>query len=323
MAQGIVSVDAVIFLPLDVTCIVRRTFDLLRPELIVILETEIWPNLVRTAARRRIPVVTLSGRISARAFSRYLRMRGFFSAVVRSFAAFGVQSENDKLRFLELGVRPNRIAVTGNLKLATFSDASAPEVNPGNYPLWVAGSTHPGEEEAVLRAFDRVAGQIPGLQLVLAPRHPHRFNDVEKTLVAGSYRFEKQSRLAQAGFFDAPILLLDTLGDLMRYYARADVVFIGGSLVDIGGHNVLEPARLRKPILFGPHMENFSGFADKMKANGGAIEIRNADDLAPQLEMLLNDAHRRESMGAAAYAVAQDDDVVERSLNLIEKFGMC
>jgi 3-deoxy-D-manno-octulosonic-acid transferase len=328
LARRCSGADVVIFLPLDHPLVVRRALSRLEPAALIVMETEIWPNLLRQAAKRGIPVLLLSGRLSERALRRYLKFEGFFRSVLRCFAACGVQSASDAERIARLGADAARIVVTGNLK----QEAVPPVVN-GTSPaalegpgtrgrrlLWVAGSTHRGEEAILLEVFSALRKRFPDLQLALAPRHPERFGEVENLLRQSGMSFEKKSQMEGLSF-QADVLLLDTLGDLVNFYERSDVAFVGGSLVQIGGHNLLEPAHLQKPVLFGPHTVNFAAVAEALKSGGGGIEVRDSREMLGALETLLSDPARRRSAGEKAYRVAcRDGAVMERSLGLVRRY---
>jgi 3-deoxy-D-manno-octulosonic-acid transferase len=329
MARRCAGADAVIFLPVDHPLVVQRALSKLEPALLIVVETEIWPNLLRQAFKRGIPAVLLSGRISGRAFNRYARFRGFFHSVLRCFAACGMQSVEDAARIRRLGVAGPRIAVTGNLKqaapLPSRDDGNRSDLEDGpdgqaRRPLLVAGSTHSGEEAMLLEAFVALKKRFPDLQLALAPRHPERFAEVESLLRQRSVSFAKKSR-SKGPRFEHDVLLVDTLGDLAQMYGLGDIAFVGGSLVDVGGHNLLEPARLKKPVLFGPFMANFRALAGAMKSSGGGIEVRDTGDLLRQVDGLLSDSLKRRSAGEKAYTIAMlDGDVVERSLELLARY---
>jgi 3-deoxy-D-manno-octulosonic-acid transferase len=329
MARRCAGADAVIFLPFDHPLVVRRTLCKLDPSVLIVIETEIWPNLLRQAARRGIPVLLLSGRLSARALNRYLKFRGFFRSVLRCFAACGMQSTKDAERIACLGADPARIVVTGNLKQlvppagANGASIAAQENGapaPDKRPLLVAGSTHGGEEAIVLEVFLALKKRFPGLQLALAPRHPERFAEVENFLRQTGVSFERKTHLQGLTFQD-DVLLLNTLGDLRNLYALADVAFVGGSLVEVGGHNLLEPAHFKKPVLFGPHTANFAALAAAMKKSGGGIEVRDASEMLREVGLLLADPVKRRSAGEKAYAAAMlDGAVVERSLDLVGRY---
>jgi 3-deoxy-D-manno-octulosonic-acid transferase len=329
MARRRAGADAVIFLPLDHPLVVRRALSKLEPALLIVIETEIWPNLLRQAFKRGIPALLLSGRFSAHGFKRYFSLRGFFQRVLRCFAACGMQSREDADRLALLGVDAARIAVTGNLKqsTATASAAAAALAQPQEAgmsqpkrPLLVAGSTHRGEETIVLDAFVALKNRFPDLQLALAPRHPERFAEVEKLLRQMALTFVKKSTLGGLSF-EHDVLLVDTLGDLPSLYALADVVFVGGSLVDVGGHNLLEPACFKKPVVFGPYTANCATLAAHMKRSGGGIEVRAGADLLRELDTLLTDPEKRRRVGENAYTVAMiDGTVVERSMDLLARY---
>jgi 3-deoxy-D-manno-octulosonic-acid transferase len=273
----------------------------------MIVETEIWPNLLRAVFRRGVPAVLLSGRLSERAAARYALARGFFRRVLGCFAAIGMQSARDASRMTALGAREEAVFVVGNLKYAARPSAAwrglVASKDPAR-PLLVAGSTHRGEEEMVLQVFRRTRQKFPGLSLVLAPRHPERFADAEGLLKKACFSFACRSRIPAAPYFNQDVLLLDTVGELADFYAAADIAFVGGSLVNVGGHNLLEPARFHKPILFGPYMSNFKTMAEELKHAGAAIEVRDADDFARALAELLGDPEQRRRMGERAAEVA-------------------
>ncbi len=329
MAQQATRADAVIFLPLDFPWIVRRAVAKLNPLVLVIIETEIWPNLVRATSDKGIPTLLLSGRLSPRSLLRYSRFKSFFQRVIQCFSVMGMQSAGDVERIVALGADRQRVSIVGNLKQAAASHSAARNVGPivasdkeaAGKSLLVVGSSHRGEEDLILRVFRTLKERFPKLQMVLAPRHPQRFSEVERLLKAGGCDFEKKSEINGRIGVQRDILFLDTLGDLEDFYAVGDVAFVGGSLVDAGGHNLLEPARYRKPVLFGPYMTNFSALAAEMKQKGGGIEVNGADDLIRELSSLFSDRNLRASMGEKAYAIAAADvGVLERSFSLVARY---
>lgn len=323
--------DSVIFLPLDHPWIVRRALALFEPSLLVLLETELWPNFLRLAHRRGVPAMLLSGRISPRAFRRYSFLRVFFADVVRQFNAVGMQREEDAERIRDLGLDPRRVWITGSLKHA-FQEGGASEIAQGQATGWgsarengrqivVAGSTHSGEEEILVDAFLALKISFPALQMVLAPRHPQRFDEVERLLKRKNVPYEKKSQMdgRESGLVD--VIFLDTLGELPAFYSLADIAFVGGSLVDAGGHNPMEPARFRKPVLFGPHMGNFADVAREMKQSGGGIEVQGREDLVREISGLLKDRGKAESMGRIAHGIVERDrGVMERSIALVSRY---
>jgi len=319
------GVDAAIFLPLDFSWTVRRAFGRIRPALLVFIETEIWPNLLRESFRRGVPTLLLSGRLSAAAFARYARWRPFFRRVLGCFTLFGVQSSEDAARLQGLGADEKKISVVGSLKFAAAESAGADAgllaARDPARPLIVAGSTHRGEEEILLRALTLARRRFPKLSLVIAPRRPERFAEVEKLLQASPFEFQRRSGVESSRFFAKDVLLLDTVGELAEFFAAADIAFVGGSLVEIGGHNILEPARRHKPVLFGPSMSNFAAIAAQMKQAGGAFEVRGAEDLAGRWIELLDDPDLRIRMGRlAAQAAGAHHEAFARNLRLAQRY---
>jgi 3-deoxy-D-manno-octulosonic-acid transferase len=323
--------DLVLFLPLDLLWIVRRALARIDPAVLIIIETEIWPNLLREASRRGIPALLLSGRLSARAWRKYSWFGGFFRHVVGYFTAIGMQSKQDRERIVRLGAPANRVSIVGNLKHAFRDGQGAPAFgnrnqaqSGGNHneSLWlVAGSSHRGEEEMLIEAFMFLKARFPRLRLVLAPRHPQRFDEVERLLKAAGLLFEKKSQVNGRLDFQTEVMFVDTLGDLPDFYAAGDVAFVGGSFVDAGGHNLLEPARFAKPVIFGPHMANFKSLAKEMAARGGGIEVRGKEELIRAMTILLTDSEKRKSMGQKAFEVAADDHgVLERSFAVAARY---
>ena len=325
MGREMSGADTAIFLPLDLLWIVRCVLGRFKPCLLIVVETEIWPNLLREAYRRGIPTLLLSGRLSARSLPRYLRFKSFFGRVLGFFTAMGMQSEQDAERIRALGAVDAKVSVVGSLKFAV--DGAGPRHNPLHSLLcrdkqWlVAGSTHHGEEEILLESFAFLRTQFPKLSMVLAPRHPERFTEVEKILERSRFEFARRSRIDRDKLFDKDILLLDSVGELSDFFGFGDIAFVGGSLVDAGGHNVLEPARWHKPILFGPFMANFKSIAEQLKRAGAAIEVSDCDELSAALVALLGDAEKNQRMGAQAAQVAQDGNhAFARNLQLSQRY---
>ena len=318
------AIDRVIYLPLDLWWTVRRALAVFDPAVLILIETEIWPNLLRQAHRKGLPTILLSGRVSEKAFNNYCRLIWFFKGVFRSLQACGMQSEIDRQRIIRLGAEPNRVSITGNLKLAavlnngTAAGDNICEKKPADSWILVIGSSHRGEEEIVCAAFKTLKRQFPRLRMILAPRHPQRFAEVEKLLVASGLSFDKKSSIGTQRKFQHDVLFLDTIGDLERFYADADLAFVGGSLVDAGGHNLLEPARSGKPVLFGPYTSNVKMLALKLKQNGGGFEVRGEEDLVREITGLLSDSQKRRIAGQKAYEVAATDNtVIDQSLNIV------
>lgn len=316
------------YVPYDLPGAVRRFFRRVQPRLAVIFETELWPNLYRECARRRVPLVLASARISARSVSRYQRLGTLFRETLARTALVAAQGTGDAERFRSLGADPANTHVTGNIKfdfelpegLAARGAGLRAQYAPDR-PLWVAGSTHGGlEEQAVLEAQQRVREVHPGALLVLAPRHPPRFDEVAGALRAAGINFVRRSASAGDGTdAECAVLLLDSLGELLDFYAAADVSFVGGSLVPIGGHNLLEPAALGVPILVGPDNSNGEEIARLLIARGAAEVVHDAAELGTRVTALLGDSAARERMGAAGRdSVDSNRGALEKLLSLIE-----
>lgn len=309
--------DNVFYFPFDWTFAVRRTLALVNPRLFVMVETEIWPNVLRECRRRGVKTVIVNGRISYRSFPRYRLVRPLFRRVLADIDAFCVQGEETRQRLVQLGADPARLVVTGSLKFDALEPASMPgrgrervlrffRVAP-NRPVLVAGSTQRGEEHAVIRAFNRVRSTSAGTNalLILAARHPERFGEVEQLCRDEGLSTIRRSELPIDREPRADAVILDTIGELAQLYKLATAVFVGGSLVPVGGHNILEPAAHGKPIVFGPHMENFAEIADAFLANGAAIQVYTERELERTIVALMGDPVRRARLGAAARALVE------------------
>ncbi len=319
-----------VYAPYDLPGVVARFIARMRPQRVVVMETELWPNLFRALRRRGVPLVIANARLSPRSFAGYQRVRGFAAATLGDCAHIAAQSAADAERFRALGAPPQRVSVMGNLKFdQTVPDAQLDagralraQLGPQR-PVWIAASTHDGEEEAVLAAHRALRRQLPEAVLILVPRHPQRFDAVERLIGNAGFDGARRSALARHGanetLLRAGVLLGDSMGEMFMYFAAADVAFVGGSLVPVGGHNVLEPALLGKPVLFGPHMHNFIAARELLLAAGAAVEAQ-AQDLASALGALMTDPGRCQRMGEAGYAaVAANRGARERLLALLEQ----
>jgi 3-deoxy-D-manno-octulosonic-acid transferase len=315
--RSVQDVDAVFYFPFDLGVVVRRTLDLVRPKLFIMMETEIWPNLLRECRARGIKTAVVNGRLSARSFPRYRLIRPMMRRVLEDIDKFLVQGEESARRFIDLGADPARVVVTGSMKFdslelsSTALQARARERVlryfrvPASRPVIVAGSTMKGEETHVLRAFRRVRTAAPNTLLVLAPRHPERFGEVEQLARSEGWKVSRRSDLAVDAEPRVDIVVLDTIGELATIYQIGTVVFVGGSLVPTGGHNVLEPAVFGKPIVFGPHMQNFLEIADAFVTNGAGVQLANEQELDEAFLSLIGDPVRRARLGAAARALVE------------------
>lgn len=311
---------SVFYFPVDFAFVVRRVLDRVRPAVIVIIDTEIWPNLLARARERGIPVVLVNGRISPASFPWYRRARPLLRHALRNYAALLMQSDEDAGRILAMGAPRDRVRVTGNLKFDREAGGADPALLrdlekgflAGAGRLIVAGSTHPGEEAQLLETLRRIRA-TPGcaeVRLLLAPRHPERFDEAAR--LAEDLGFSVRRRTGR-GPDGAEVLLLDTLGELAAVYRHADVVFVGGTLVRRGGHSILEPAAFGRAVVVGPSMENFQSIADAFSAGGALCQVAAGEE-DPQLQRrqlldvflrLLQNAGERERMGAAAGAILE------------------
>ncbi len=306
-------VDATFYAPFDLPPFIARTLDRAAPDLLIVVDTEIWPNLLRACRRRGVRTALANGRLTARSFRGYRRAGRFMRRVVRNFDRICAQTEQWARWFEMLGADPARVSVTGSLKFdappaaAANGGARHPVLAclppPAAGPVVVAASTLRGEEEPVLRAFARARERHPGALLVLAPRHPERFEEAARIAAAAGYRVARRTALAEGGGREADVVVLDTIGELPYLYEAASCVFVGGSLVPAGGHNILEPAAVGKAILFGPHMESFAEIASRFLARDAAVQVRSGDELESEVTALLDDGERRRRLGAAARAV--------------------
>jgi len=324
VAERLAGTAAHRYFPIDLPGPVRRALDAARPRFFIAIETELWPNFLRALARRRIPAMIANGRISDRSFRRYRWVRGLMRRVLADVSVFAMQTEEDARRIVALGAPPSRVVVTGNLKTDLLPDAGEAtsawreRLRLGaDARVWIAGSTHRGEEAIVLDAFLRARTRCPDLALLLAPRHPERAGEVEELIRERGLAAARRSRLP-AGGAPGAVVILDTVGELAALYALAEVVFVGGSLVPIGGHNVLEPAMHGKPVLVGPHMSNFREGAELLQRSGGGLVVKDGPELERELARLLEDPDLARRMGEAArHAFAGRQGAVSATLDLV------
>ena len=306
--QSLRAADGLLFAPFDWPGPVRRALQAVNPALLVLVETELWPNLIHEARRRGTRVALVNGRISPRSYPRYRRIRRWLAPMLAEVDVFLMQGEAHARRVTDMGAPPDKVKVTGNLKYDSLGEARPSEplarlIGSGR-PLWVAGSTAPGEEEMVLRAFLQVRGRAPAVRLHLAPRHPERFAEAAALVAAAGLRGVRRTALT-GPWGDEDVLILDTMGELAQVYSLADVVFVGGSLVPSGGHNILEAAVVGKAVIVGPHMENFQEMADEFRAEGALVQVASVAELAEQVATLLADPSRRDAIGQRAHVLIQ------------------
>ena len=297
------------YAPYDTIGSVRRFFARMQPRLAIIMETELWPNLYAACGARGVPLVLANARISPRSVSRYRRFISLFRQALSNGVVIAAQSAQDAERFLSLGADPARTVVTGNLKAdlvfppgMTESGHQFRADHIGARPTWIAASTHAGEEEAALDAHEVVRAQHGDALLLLVPRHPDRFDGVAELLRSRGVAFGRRSR-EEAPMPDHAVYLVDSLGELTMFYAAADVAFVGGSLVPVGGHNLLEPAALAMPVIAGPHNFNAEDIASLLREGGALQLVEDAAGLGDAMAALLADPELRRERGARARRV--------------------
>lgn len=298
------------YLPYDLPCAAARFLDHAKPKLAVIMETELWPNHIHQCAKRGIPVALANGRLSERSARGYGRFSKLTAPMLAEMSFFAVQTEAEAQRFRDLGARPQTVEVTGSIKFDLTIDPQllqrAHELR-GQWqalerPVWIAASTHDGEDEVVLDAHRRLLANYPNALLILVPRHPERFNSVFELCQREGFATVRRSTGANVEANTA-VLLGDTMGELLFLYALADSAFVGGSLVPNGGHNLLEPAALAKPVLSGPHLFNFLDIAAQLREAGALAEVDDAEGLAVEVQRLFELPRDAQRMAEAGLAV--------------------
>lgn len=327
VARTRLPVDGAMLLPVDPVGIADRVMRQLRPRVLVIIETEIWPGLIRAARRAGVPKVIVSGRISERAARRYAWVRWLTRAVFAQVDGFAMQSAADAARVIALGAPAARVEVLGNLKFARSGAnavaAGPPAIDPGRRPVLMAASTHPGEEQLVIDACAPLWAQDSSLLLVVAPRRPERFDEVERLVAKTGLRFVRRTAVPDVVPAEVQVLLLDTIGELPSLLPAARAVFVGGTVAAVGGHNVTEPALCAKPVAFGPHTANVTLWAEALLASGAAVRIGTAAELSAVWAAYLADedaavaagARGREVVGAHADVAARTAAFVGRWLD--------
>jgi 3-deoxy-D-manno-octulosonic-acid transferase len=319
------GVDDVFFVPLDFRRIVSKFFRYLEPDLFVLAESEFWPNLLREASRKTKGVLLVNGRISVRSFRRYRKMRFWVNRILSHISLFLVQTKRDKNMLERIGINPDIVRVAGNLKaeieLPVLEKEDIKKLRqsvsiPEGTKIIVAGSVRKGEEEPLISAFSRARQKNREILLILAPRHPDRSNEVEKICQKYAVEVERRTNIPTQKKWD--VMILDTLGELAKFYTLSDAAFVGGSLVSWGGHNLLEPAYYAKPIFFGPHMDNFAHLAEIFVEAGAARIVRNQEDLE-QMFSLSNEADYVQMGKAAKSTLRSLQGATEKTMRAIEE----
>jgi 3-deoxy-D-manno-octulosonic-acid transferase len=314
-----------VYAPYDLPGAMARFIRFFRPQLLVIIETELWPNMIHYCRRSAVPVMLANGRLSAKSAAGYARVAWLTKPMLQQLSAVAVQTSVEAQRFVDLGLPADRAMVTGNIKFdmeltaeqrrkaQTWRQLWAPERS-----VWIAASTHEGEDEIVLRAHAELVGRWPELLLILVPRHPERFAEVAQQCRQAGFTTHCLSAGAQLPEHTG-VVVGDTMGDLLGLFGVADIAFVGGSLVPRGGHNLLEPALWSNPVLAGPHLFNFQEIAHLLQQAGGLQLTSDAQSLAHSIEGLLGDVEVREQTGRRAYAVVeQNRGALQRLLAVVQ-----
>jgi 3-deoxy-D-manno-octulosonic-acid transferase len=315
------------YAPYDMPDSVARFLSRIEPKILIIMETELWPNTIAACRKRNIPVLLANGRLSDKSANAYRKIQPLVRPMLAGLTAVAAQHKDDGTRFTDLGLAETALTVTGNIKFDLSLDQAVKDKaqqlliewrGASERPILLVASTHRGEDEIILAAFAQIKAEIENLLLVLVPRHPERFNQVADLCAATEFNLARRSNEDKVE--DADILLGDTMGELMTFFGACDIAFVGGSLVPTGGHNMIEPAAWGVPVLTGPHLFNFSE-ASQLLLEGGAMQIcHSADQMAEQVVELLQNQTQRAEMGSAAQRIAEANrGALDRLLNLIEK----
>lgn len=329
IARGFSSTDDfTTYLPLDFSFIINYVLDKIKPGLFIIAETEIWPNLITALYKKNIPAVIINGRISDGSFRGYLMLKFLLRPILNKIDMFCAQTQVDRQRLLRLGVSEGRIKVTGNMKFDGLPEQQKSGVDyrqklclKPEEKLLIAASTHPGEEEIILSAYKNLLFEFCDLRLLIAPRHPERAKEIENLLLKNGFQSALISRLnlTPNTCHLKPIFILDTIGELLYFYALADIVFVGGSLIKKGGHNILEPVAQGKPVLFGPYMFNFRALAELFLKRKAGILVHNAKDLQEKIKYLFNNPLERNKIcSAAKQIISENQGATQRNLEILK-----
>ncbi len=332
MAQSIIpEADGHIFFPVDIPVITNRIVKIVDPEIIILIETELWPNFLRIAWKKKIPVMMMNGRISDRSMRRYSFVKHYTKKMLNQIRMLCMQSSFDVEHIIAMGADPKRVIITGNTKFdQTYATVSPEECAAlkrefhfeGRGPVIVCGSTHSGEEEILMRTFARLKAEYPDLCVILTPREITRAPGVKAHVGANGFSVIRRSEMgtnADDGRFHQ-VVILDTIGELGRLYSIADVVFVGGSLVKIGGHNILEPAAHGKPIIVGSYMFNFKEIFELLGRRGVCLMVKNEEELDQTLRGLLADPKKMKEMGEEALRVVHENrGATQRNIECFEK----
>ncbi len=312
------------YLPYDLPLIMRRFIQAIQPDFGVIMETELWPNLIHHCHKQDIPLVLANARMSARSLKGYQRIPSLTREILQSFTIIAAQAQQDRERFIELGAERDKVHAVGNLKFEVnlshtiIEQAEAIRSMWGNRPVFIAASTHEGEDEIILNASRQIRAEVPDLLLIIVPRHPERFDKVAALCQRAGFKILRRSENGLCKS-DIQILVIDSMGELPIFYACSDVAFVGGSLVPTGGHNILEAAALSRPVIVGPHVFNFAEITQQFINAKAAIQVDDVKNLATVTTHLLKNPSERTLMGEAGQQlIKQSQGASQRLLNLIQ-----
>lgn len=313
------------YLPYDLPFAVKRFLKMVQPTLGIIMETELWPNLIHYSAEFKIPLVLANARLSARSAKGYQRVAKLTRNMLKSFSLIAAQSHDDRQRLIELGADKNSVHAVGNLKFEISMPASVNEQAEamrsawGDRPVFIAASTHEGEDEIILNASRQIRAKFPDLLLVIVPRHPERFDRVAALSQRAGFKILRRSENGMCSKA-IQVFIVDTMGELPLFYGASDIAFVGGSLVPRGGHNLLEPAALGRAVLIGPHYFNFNEISNQFLQANAAIEITSSETLAECVIDLFSHPQKRAAMGEAGQMlIEQSKGASNRLLNLIKR----
>ncbi|MBI5375235.1 MAG: 3-deoxy-D-manno-octulosonic acid transferase [Candidatus Schekmanbacteria bacterium] len=327
--QKLPEADSIIYFPLDFSWAVKRALKKVAPDICVLIETEIWPNFLRLSRKANIPVIISNGRLSENSCHGYMKLGAIIKRILQDISVFSMQSESDAKRIKEIGAPADRVVVTGNLKfdqavisarkVDSISVSQTFRIPPEKFKL-VFASTHKGEHDILIEVFLRLQKEFKDIFLVIAPRHPERFSEVDALLKSKGLNYVRRSWLVDAHQNKHDVLLIDSVGELYMIFAACDLVFMGGSLVSTGGHNLLEAAVFNKPVIFGPYMHNFRDIAGIILESEAGIQVKDKDELMKKLKSLLSGRSEVIRMGENCHRVFEKNlGATERNVDIIEK----
>ncbi len=316
----------IIYFPVDISLILQRFLKKIKPIIFISAETELWPNLIRQLQKKKIPFLIINGRISDQAFARYKLIKPIVKTILSDCSQIGVQNEKYRKRFIELGAKPSQVLITGNLKfnniklnqkkIEDFKQKYNPIMKLNSQRLLVAASTHSPEEDMILDIYKDIY-LAKNLSLLIAPRHPQRASDIQRIALAKGFKPILISKISQFKNEENNIFILDTIGQLLYFYSICDLCFVGGSFSGSGGHNILEPIYLLKPVIFGPSMENFSDISEIVINNSAGIQVNSPKQLKEKIITLLDDKNKCLDYAKAAINVFKNSDSLNKNFRLI------